>query len=974
MQCWSRGGVPCTCGSCRSPSATAAMIKKGTATTSRSDVMKRFRAQQQAYELSPDLLEKQVEMLERKYGGAKARRAALIIQRAFRRYKLVKKFAAITAMAKAEKRLSRRLDGTPGGSGEWSPSHHFYQLGAPHRPVYVQPQEQQHPAACEQCACEAEVVIRNNFAALYRDLSDTRQGMPSNRSQSMRDRRGNSVPSPRQDEMTPKQQSLPPHIHPAQLPRSHSEAEEGPSYSQFEEYCAYYCSHQQFSEPVVLTTATHYYAKEEIETRRIATPTTIITAPRPVSNKMTSSTARLHTSTTSVSSHNSSSASQHEWSAAAVAAHCASKKVPPEVPKRTTSILSTRSTSSSPSPSINSSRNNSSLLNGSSVMSSSMESSNLSVSDSSISLSTERSDPEVWTRKTQSPELSAASAAPAGPAAAPRDDPGLQAQHVQLRALNESQASLYKVSETVRKRQYRVGLNLFNKKPERGVNHLIRRCFLEASPQSVARFLITRKGLSKQMIGEYLGTLQNPFNMAVLECFAQEMDLSGMTVDVALRKFQTHFRMPGEAQKIERLMEVFGQRYCQCNEEFVSRLRSPDTVFVLAFAVIMLNTDLHTPNLKPERRMKVEDFVRNLRGIDDGTDIDRDLLVGIYDRVKNTEFKPGHDHVTQVMKVQTTIGGKKPNLALPHRRLVCYCRLYEVPDIYKKERPGLHQREVFLFNDLLVITKIFSKKKSSVTYSFRQSFTLCGMMVSTFETPHYQFGIKLSQRLDSRVLVMFNARNEHDRCKFAEDLRESICEMDEMENLRIEAELERQKSGRRRAVAENRDSGVADVEVTLSPTATTTTAMPLAHPNSTPQACPAPAPGDSSPADTTCGGPGGQQQEALKRSALSNSLLDIHDQFNGEKPQRRGSVGSLDSGMSVSFQSTSASTVSRDSSPQNMQPSSQQFQKAQKTTAAAAVTSVGHQQSFLGGIFHKRRPHRPEDNGFCAAGCRSTEV
>lgn len=75
----------------------------------------------------------------------------------------------------------------------------------------------------------------------------------------------------------------------------------------------------------------------------------------------------------------------------------------------------------------------------------------------------------------------------------------------------------YKVSETVRKRQYRVGLNLFNKKPERGITYLIRRGFLENSPQGVARFLISRKGLSKQMIGEYLGNLQNPFNMAVLE-------------------------------------------------------------------------------------------------------------------------------------------------------------------------------------------------------------------------------------------------------------------------------------------------------------------------------------------------------------------------------------------------------------------------------------------------------------------------
>lgn len=65
-----------------------------------------------------------------------------------------------------------------------------------------------------------------------------------------------------------------------------------------------------------------------------------------------------------------------------------------------------------------------------------------------------------------------------------------------------------------------------------------RRGFLENSPQAVARFLITRKGLSKQMIGEYLGNLTYPFNMAVLTCFTQEMDFSDMQIDTALRKFQ----------------------------------------------------------------------------------------------------------------------------------------------------------------------------------------------------------------------------------------------------------------------------------------------------------------------------------------------------------------------------------------------------------------------------------------------------
>lgn len=62
--------------------------------------------------MSQDLLDKQIEILERKYGGLRARTAAYTIQRAFRRYTLLKKFSAITAMAKAEKRISAKATTT----------------------------------------------------------------------------------------------------------------------------------------------------------------------------------------------------------------------------------------------------------------------------------------------------------------------------------------------------------------------------------------------------------------------------------------------------------------------------------------------------------------------------------------------------------------------------------------------------------------------------------------------------------------------------------------------------------------------------------------------------------------------------------------------------------------------------------------------------------------------------------------------
>lgn len=68
-----------------------------------------------------------------------------------------------------------------------------------------------------------------------------------------------------------------------------------------------------------------------------------------------------------------------------------------------------------------------------------------------------------------------------------------------------------------------------------------------------------------------------------------------------------------------------------------------------------------------------------------------------------------------------------------------------------------------------------------------------------------------------------------------------------------------------------------------------------------------------------------------------NSYVYCVSVVTGEKAQRRGSVGSLDSGMSVSFQSTSASTCSR---------SDKVLYKGKP---------IYYPHSFLGGLFNKRQ-------------------
>ena len=90
-----------------------------------------------------------------------------------------------------------------------------------------------------------------------------------------------------------------------------------------------------------------------------------------------------------------------------------------------------------------------------------------------------------------------------------------------------------------------------------------------------------------------------------------------------MRDLLESFRLPGESQQIARITETFAEVYFASEPTDV---KSQDAVYILAYSVIMLNTDLHSPqNVK--RRMTVEDYMRNLRGVNDGQDFAPAYLV-----------------------------------------------------------------------------------------------------------------------------------------------------------------------------------------------------------------------------------------------------------------------------------------------------------------------------------------------------------
>ncbi|KAK9840631.1 hypothetical protein WJX81_005711 [Elliptochloris bilobata] len=141
---------------------------------------------------------------------------------------------------------------------------------------------------------------------------------------------------------------------------------------------------------------------------------------------------------------------------------------------------------------------------------------------------------------------------------------------------------------------------------------------------AVARFMRSTPGLPRQLVGDLLGEVE-PRCLRVLDAFTRSFDFGGMPFEDAIRLYLESFRLPGEAQKIYRIMDSWSQHYfAQCPGSFANA----DAVHVLAFSVIILNTDQHNTTVK--RKMTAEEFVHNNRGINAGASLPAPFLRALY--------------------------------------------------------------------------------------------------------------------------------------------------------------------------------------------------------------------------------------------------------------------------------------------------------------------------------------------------------
>jgi len=193
-----------------------------------------------------------------------------------------------------------------------------------------------------------------------------------------------------------------------------------------------------------------------------------------------------------------------------------------------------------------------------------------------------------------------------------------------------------------KKEIWKEGARRFNIKPKQGIEFLQQHKFLPTpiDSYSLAVFLKTTPQVNKKALGEFIA---KPNNVDLLTAFISLYDFHNKRLDEAIRMMLESFRLPGESQQIERILQAFSRHYYISSKESGDKeFANEDAAFILSYAIVMLNTDQHNPQVR--NKMTFNDFKRNVSGINDGKDLSIEYLTKIFNAIRESEIIMPEEH------------------------------------------------------------------------------------------------------------------------------------------------------------------------------------------------------------------------------------------------------------------------------------------------------------------------------------------
>ena len=140
----------------------------------------------------------------------------------------------------------------------------------------------------------------------------------------------------------------------------------------------------------------------------------------------------------------------------------------------------------------------------------------------------------------------------------------------------------------------------------------------------------------------------NPFSNLILKEYSKTYNFKEYNIINAMNLFMSTFGLRGESYNIYNFICAFGSKYYEDNKEIYERnklnktknlviFESEAEVTSFAYSIMILNTDLHNPNVL--NKMTVEEFIKNNKSSKLFKEVPDEYFKEIYENIHKSELK-----------------------------------------------------------------------------------------------------------------------------------------------------------------------------------------------------------------------------------------------------------------------------------------------------------------------------------------------
>ncbi|MES1904320.1 MAG: Brefeldin A-inhibited guanine nucleotide-exchange protein 1 [Paramarteilia canceri] len=177
-------------------------------------------------------------------------------------------------------------------------------------------------------------------------------------------------------------------------------------------------------------------------------------------------------------------------------------------------------------------------------------------------------------------------------------------------------------------------IRIFNNEESSGIKFFIDNKLVDNVAHAIAQVLYSDNRLSRESIGNFISN-NTDISKAVLHELISIYELKDQDLLECLRKFIGNFKMPGESQKIDRIVVEFASCY-YFNNKTSRLLSSQDIVYTITYSILLLNSDLHNP--EGLKKFSKESYVELTKQSLNRPDFPNWYLEKLFESIKNDEI------------------------------------------------------------------------------------------------------------------------------------------------------------------------------------------------------------------------------------------------------------------------------------------------------------------------------------------------